>query len=325
MKILIVRTDRLGDMLLTLPMASAIKQRIPGAHITMMIREYTLPIVKMCPDVDEILTVDTAWSSFRLAKEMRTTNADVVFLPSPRTKLAFAVLFSGISKRVGTGYRWYSFCFNKKTYDHRKTAEHNEAEYNVRMLSTIGITNATTPLPKLQLSAKNEIAEPYAVLHLLTGGSSPAWNTDGFITIASWLGRAKNLPIVLTGEKKDSEFFFTVTAKMKLEGVNVHIQDQLRLEELASTLRDATCVVAGATGPGHLAAALGTPTVGLFPLATSISKERWGFRGKRVVNIAPSSPVNPECPKCAHCTCISTITIDSVKEALEKAIGRYNE
>lgn len=320
MKILIVRTDRLGDMILTLPMAAAIKQNMREAEVAMLARDYTLPIVKMSPDINEIVSIDPQWSAFRLAKEMRKTKAEIVFLPSPKTKLAFAVLLSRIPLRVGTGYRWYSFCFNKKIWDHRKTAEQNEAEYNVRMLSAIGITNTTTPLPELRFNSKSPITQPYAVLHLLTAGSSPAWTTEGFVEIAEWAA-SKNLPVVLTGEKKDSEFLFTVAEEMKLRDVNVHILNGLTLEELAATLRDAAFVLAGSTGPGHLAAAIGAPTVGLFPLATALSKERWGFRGKRVRNVEPSL-LKPECPQCKECICVPTITVESVKQAIESVIGR---
>ncbi len=308
-------------MILTLPMATAIKQAFPNAHITVMLREYTLPLVKMCPDVDETVVVDNEYSAFQLAKVMRRTNADIVFIPSPKTHLAFAALLSRIPTRVGTGYRWYSFCFNKKIFDHRKTAEHNEAEYNVRMLKAIGIASSTTPLPHLIVASPMQRPEPYAILHLLTGGSAPAWGVDEYIALAAWLTKQRELRIVLTGEKKDSEFLFTVAEKMKLAGANVHIQMQQTLEELATTLKAATLVVAGSTGPGHLAAALGTPTVGIFPLVMPLSKERWGFRGKRTENIAPERALKSECPACNDCTCISTVNGKLVQQAIERVLG----
>ncbi len=328
MRVLIVRTDRIGDMILTLPMATAIKCASPQHEVIMLARSYTEPVVALCPDVDEIVLLDgdsgkaTANnpSTFKIAAQLRRLQADAIIIPSPKPPLALAALLSGIKLRVGTGYRWYSFCFNKKIFDHRRTAEFNEAEYNVRMLSALGLPSSEYPLPVLQkdrLPSGSIGLDRYIVLHTGTGGSAPIWDKDRWYELAAAIRTVYQLPIILTGTENDAEFLFILAQRMKQAGIDVHIQTKNSLAALMKLLADATLVIAGSTGPGHLAAALGAATIGLFPLRTVLSKERWGFRGKRVVNLSPHSAPKVECPTCKDCRCIDQITIDDVITAAQ--------
>jgi ADP-heptose:LPS heptosyltransferase len=157
---------------------------------------------------------------------------------------------------------------------------------------------------------------------MFTGGSANSWAIERFKEVANWLSKEKGLEIVLTGENKHREFLLTVADQLKPLGVAVHIHTQLTLIELAGLLKQASLVVSGSTGPGHLAAALGTPTIGLFQLATALSKERWGFRGKKVINLEPLSPPRQECPACKGCDCITSITTMQVTNAAEQLLTR---
>jgi len=318
-RILILRTDRLGDMVLTLPMAAVIGKHLPEAKVIFGIRDYTRPLVECSPDVDEIAIIDPNLPASEIAKTIRAVKADALFIPSPSFRLVLAGLLSRTPIRVGTGYRWYSFLFNRKVYDHRKTAEHNEAEYNIRMLRAIGVDINDYPLPTLVIPTyNNTLFNPYAVLHVFTGGSANSWSVERFKEVAAWLYMEKGLEIVFTGENKHREFLLTVAAQLKPFGVIVHIHTQLTLIELAGVLQGASLVVSGSTGPGHLAAALGVPTIGLFQRATAFSKERWGFRGKNVINLEPSSLLRDECPACKDCDCITSILTNQVIHAAKQ-------
>lgn len=311
-------------MILTLPMASVIRKHIPDAKIIFGVREYTRPIVECCPDVDEIVTINPGSSASDIAKRIREVHADALFIPSPNFRLVLAAFLSGTPIRVGTGYRWYSFLFNRKIYDHRMTAQHNEAEYNIRMLRGIGIDSKEYPLPSLEIPKfSNIINNAYAVLHLFTGGSADSWDIRRFREVAHWLSKVKGLDIVLTGENKHREFLLTVADELKPLGIIIHIHTELTLIELAALLKQASVVVAGSTGPGHLAAALGAPTIGLFQLATPLSKERWGFRGMKVINIQPLEAPRQECPTCKECDCMTSITTDQVIHAAKQLL--YHE
>lgn len=311
-------------MVLTLPMAAIVCKYIPDAKIIFGVSDYTRPIVECCPDIDEIVTINPDSSASEIARTIREAKADALFIPSPSFRLVLAGLLSRTAIRVGTGYRWYSFLFNRKIYDHRKTAEYNEAEYNIRMLRAIGIDINQYPLSSLEIPKySSTINKPYAVLHIFTGGSANSWSIERFKEVANWLSKEKGLEIVLTGENKHREFLLRIADELKPLGVAVHIHTQLTLIELAGLLKQASLVISGSTGPGHLAAALGAPTIGLFQRATALSKERWGFRGVKVINLEPLNAPRSECPACKTCDCMASLTTDQVIHAATTLI--HNE
>ncbi|HYM19470.1 MAG TPA: glycosyltransferase family 9 protein [Candidatus Kapabacteria bacterium] len=321
-KILIVRTDKIGDMVLTLPLARAIKQVMPDANVSIMARTYTAPLVKLCPDIDKVVEYDGS-SFVHLIGQLRRVRADVVILLSPKARFAIASFLAGIPIRIGKGYRWYSVFTNKKIFEHRKNAERNEAAYNLRMLKPLGIDAEEQLLPILDKNKlpKNPInATKYIVLHTQTGGSAPIWDADKWCKLGSVLNQKFHLPVILTGIRSEGEFLFILSERMKQDGMDVHILPESDLLSLARVLSEASLVISGSTGPGHIAAALGAPTIGLFPLARALSKERWGFRGANVENLSPLDPVKAECPMCKNCECIAAITVDQVMNAGERLI-----
>ncbi len=318
-RILLIRPDKIGDLILTLPMTAVIKSSVPDAHIAFLVRNYTAPLLTIAPEVDETIIYDTELSLGKTISVLRSAQADAIFFFGSKFKLTLAAFLARIPYRIGRAYWWYSFLYNRRIHEHRRTSEYNEAEYNVRMLKSIGIESVTTPLPHLDQSNLPKVSlpdSPYIVLHLTTGGSAQAWDAEHFIKLAIWLKQELDSPIILTGTPTDLEFLLRIAERMKHSSSNVHIQINNTLLELASLLASAKLVVSGSTGPGHLAAALGAPTIGLFPGVVTLSKERWGFRGNKVVNLSPLTKPKNECPDCKDCTCINEITVAQIIEAI---------
>src|SRR3972149_8448393 len=137
-RFLIVRTDRIGDVILTLPMARALKLRRPDAHVAVLIRSYTAELARADRNVDEIIALDGGRPSWTgTIARLREAQFDVVFHTHPMARLAFIALLAGIPVRVGTGFRWYSFLFNRRVYEHRKDAARHELEYNLNLLGAV--------------------------------------------------------------------------------------------------------------------------------------------------------------------------------------------
>lgn len=321
-RILIVRTDRLGDVILTLPMATAIKTALPSAKVSFLVREYTQPIAERAVDVDAVPCMSPEMNVLQLRRLIRSANAEVICLPSPRFELALAAWLARVPLRVGTGYRWYSFLFNRRIFEHRKTAEHHEAEYNLRTLSQLGVTADMNTIANIQLEGeeiantaawlRNEFGSDsakYVVLHATSSGSAHEWPQSCFAQLAKELQSKIGLNVIFTGTEYDRE---KLTELAKATGAHLFVGKSL--PELAALVRSATGLVSNSTGPGHLAASMGAPSVGLFSLPLPLSKERWGFRGKQTINIAPE-PL-PSCPNCERCTCMERISVERVEEAL---------
>ena len=327
---LIVRTDRLGDVVLTLPMACAIKTALPQALVKFLVRSYTAPIVECAPDIDEILVAEEDSSFLDLLRRFRTSRADIAFFPSPRFRLALVAFLSRIPIRVGTGYRWYSFLFNRRIYEHRRTVEHHEAEYNLRMLAKLGVTPEPDELPRIQLPSEERMKvgewlrlnlgapdSKFVVLHVSMGGSSHPWPRQNFVEIGRKIVRRYGVTIILTGLRQELAVLEEVA--LGIGNGSAKIFAGHRLAELAALLDRAELVIAASTGPGHLAAALGTRTIGLFPLPKALSKERWGFRGPAVTNLS-ATPL-AECPNCSNCTCMERLDVETVWKEVNAELG----
>lgn len=337
MRILIVRPDKLGDLVATLPMATAIKHQMPDAHVMFMVREYTADLLKIAPDVDEVILFDPKAHYRDKIKLFKSIRTDVVFFPVPKLDLAFYAKLAFMPRRVGSvgsGYRFYSMLYNKRIFEHRKHGRRHESEYNVRMLDAIGLRTDEVPLPRLRLSDEQRSAAnehlltlfgkqipEYAVVHPGTGGSSWEWPTERFELLGKWVAQRLGLPIILTGLYSERELLFSLAGVMKDLGCDVRVFVDRPLLELAGVLSQASLVVANSTGPGHLAAALGAPTIGLFPKARALSKVRWGFRGPLVANIEPEIVPRSTCPDCKDCVCMRYIGIDEVTQAAERLVS----
>src|SRR5690606_8419418 len=123
--ILIVRTDRIGDLILTLPLAGLIKQKYPNAKVSFLVQDYTKNIVADHPHIDEVIVLKQNDGKISLSENLKVIKSkkfDTCIVVHPSFIIAAIMFISGIKNRIGTGYRWYSFLFNKKVYEHRKDA-----------------------------------------------------------------------------------------------------------------------------------------------------------------------------------------------------------
>jgi heptosyltransferase-3 len=327
--ILIVRTDRIGDVVLSLPMIAVLRRRFPSARVSMLLREYTRELAEG-QGLDRILLYDRGGVPkpfFRMLRELRAQRFDLVIVSYPTFRLTSLIFASGIPLRVGTGYRWYSMLFNKRVYEHRKTAEKHELEYNLSLLSALGVEAEENVVPVLSLAENHHAAaqqvldewqigaaEQIVVLHPGSGGSARDWSPEKFGQLARRL-HADGYTVVVTGGPGEK----TLVQRVALAaGGNLRqLVGRLSLRELAAFLRRAELVVANSTGPLHLAAAVGTPVVGLYPPILACSPKRWGpYTDKRAILV----PDPEQCPRCkgGACQgndCMETITVAQVLEA----------
>lgn len=338
-RILIVRTDRIGDVILTLPMARVLKQHFPQSSVSMLIREYTAELVREDPNVDEILYDDrsgnqvSVWNLVRLLREKKF---DVVFHTHPRVRLAVITWLAGIPVRVGTGYRWYSFLFNRRVYEHRKTAQLHELEYNLNLLKAVGcplgdqdsvpslkVRDADTERVTRMLRNKGVATyEKIVILHPGSGGSARDWSVENFALLGKRISGMPDVKVVVTGGAGEADL---VKRVQTISGPSsVALCNELNLGEYAALAKMASVFVANSTGTIHIAAAVGTPVIGLYPQLVPLSAARWGPYTERNVIFSPKGK-SPECTLCTgekgtECDCMNSIPVDDVFEAVSRIV-----
>ncbi len=319
-------------------MAEVIKRDFPQAHVAMLIRRYTSELVEDNPFVDSILYYDedngVLTPFFELIQKVREQNFDVVIHTQPRPRLGFLTKLAQIPIRIGTGYRWYSFLFNRKVYDHRKDSKHHELEYNLRLLVPLGIAvdglriEPTLSIKQDILNSISNMLEKHGIgveqklviLHPGSGGSARDWSAQKFGDLAHRLGNISSVRVVITG-KKDEEHL--VNEIVSIAGSKViPMIDIGGLREFAALSKSASLFVANSTGPIHIAAAVGTPVIGLYPQLTSQNEVRWGpYTKNKTVFTPKNKPVDCnvcQLQKTKICECMETISVEDVFQAALK-------
>ena len=328
--VLIIRTDRIGDVVLTLPMIPVLREGIHGIKVSMLLRSYTSALVEGFTGLDQIIAYDTSGvqkSFLALLGELRAHRFDLVVVSHPTLRIALLTALAGIPVRVGSGYRWYSFLFNKRIFEHRKTAEKHEAEYNISLLQAVGLRVSSVPRIELALpsSAHESVAEElrrlgigaseiFIVLHPGSGGSARDWSAENFGSLAKLLA-FDGFKVVVTGSAAEQDLVNQVLTVAG--GAAVGSVGQMPLKVLAAFIRRSQLFVSNSTGPLHIAAAVGTPVIAFYPPIRECSPRRWGPLTEQKVVFSADNTLCPRCTggPCQGNECMDQITVTEVLEA----------
>jgi len=292
-RILLSRTDAIGDLILTLPVARSIKEAYPDYHITMLVSEYTEPLLEGEEYIDGVMTIPGRelgnYVEVReLSDLLKAGDFETVVFFYPRFSLALAARMARISRRIGTGYRSYSLLLNERVKLHRKDSGKHELDLNYDLVESAfpGLTRHEPHLAVLEqetCSAQALLAthgvdldEPYVIVHPFSHGSSPNWSLENFLSLVRELASA-GVTVLITGSHQERRRFGSFFTGSPSGVVNVAGETDLR--QLKGLIKTAAMVVTSSTGPIHIATAVGTFAVGIYPPVAALSPVRWGPRG----------------------------------------------
>jgi len=328
-RFLIVRTDRLGDVLLTTPAARALKRRFPESHVAWLVRPYTAPLLEKNPDVDQVL-LDRAQPARRLSEELRQNHFDAAIVAYPRWRTAWALWRAGIPERIGPASKPYSFFFNRRLWQHRSKGLRHEADYNLELLSPLGVAFERFPTRlaladdekararKFLESMRINFQKPLVALHPGSGGSAPRWPLASFIELGDRLQEAGMAVVVTGGPGEDYQYL--MIDQMRRIPVFV-AAGSVGVRELAAIFSQANLVVSNSTGPLHLAVAAGVPTVSVYSSTAACHPRRWGpypayvlGEPAHAVALAPSGET-PEAD-------LAAVTVETVMDLCLARLGK---
>lgn len=335
-KFLIIRTDRIGDVILTTPIASAIKQFVSDAHVTLLCRQETAIIGERNSDIDNVVTIDEKGknkSFFRLARDLRTENYDCAIIVHPTFQLAFLAVAAKIPVRIGTGYRFYSHLFTNRRYEHRKESVKHEVEYNLGLLEEINISQSK-PEFKFEIkesdkeAANNTLKElglqkddRYCVVHPGSGGSAMDWPLKFYSIACDLISSEFDIPVLVSWGKTENDLAKKLVMQSKKNVIA--LPGILSLPELAALLEKAEFLLAPSTGILHLGHIVGTEVIGLYPPIPHESPVRWGPFGKEDNMLVPDKKKCSECNggNCRKISCLELITPALVLNSAKKILN----
>ena len=336
--IVIFRTDRIGEVLLSTVAVDAVKYRYPQARVTFVTSEYSRGIVDGRDDIDEVLTAGTmekgGWfkKAVRLSALLEKKRFDVSLVLNPHKILHLACFLAGIPRRLGYDRKW-GFFLNEKIPDQRERGEKHEIEYTMDLLRLLGI-EGKAPAPRLQvnseagkvieklLSAKGIAADmPLICVH--PGSSNPAkvWPHERYAELIRRLKEEAGCDVAVLGGKEETGLTGKILTEAGTDALD--FAGMLDLKELAALIKRSELFIGNDTGTMHMAAALDVPVIAIFGRnIPGVSPARWRPWGDKHV-------VFHEDPGCDPCydtacpydyKCLRAITVEAVFNAAKKIV-----
>lgn len=331
MRVLVSRTDRIGDVVLTLPLCALLTKKL-GAEVIALSQEYCRPVFEASPYVAQVLEWDGVEKRGRAQRDLLAhCHADVVLHVYPRMAIANAALAARIPLRIGTSHRWYHWATcNELEHYSRKRSDLHEAQLNVRLArrllgdvvpSVDSLAGLTTLQPRVPLPADVErLIDPWmttVVLHPGSGGSGREWPLDRWHDLA-WSLDGESFQLLISGSQTERLALEPWLATLPPNVVDV--MGRLDLAELIALLARVDGIVAASTGPLHLAAALGRRALGLYPPTPPMHAGRWAPLGPRAEHISAPRPCHAHAasgtPPELGCQCMRGISVGDVKARL---------
>lgn len=329
-RILIINLAFIGDVLLSTPVARALRQTYPGAVIDMLVIPLAAPIARGNPYIDGVLEYDKrgkhkkARELWGLVRQLRCRRYDLAVSTNFALRGAVLAWMSGIRYRAGYAAQHAGWFLTHTASRHRPVVRH-EAENHLDVLKPLGIFTDDTSLAfkvdpvdvmSLQNKVKRDMAKPLAVICPVGSYRQKSWTTAG---VAEFIGAiAPSAECFLIGARSDAAELAEINAAAgDLAGM---LPGTLTLGELAAFLAEAKFLLTVDTGPLHIANAVGTPVIALFGPTDPV---KWGPRGPRDIVFEKSVECRPCWGRtgCDDNRCLNTLESGDVIAAARRLLG----
>ena len=335
-RILLLRLERIGDLLMAAPAIADVRANAPDAEIDLVVGSWNAALARALPGITRVETVDAAWLAregtalavpalLRLARGWRERRYDLAvnFEPDIRSNLMIALAGARRTAgfRSGGGGPLLDLAAD---YDVRAHTSDN-ARRLVSLLFGRQAGPAAARLLHIPADAdahaarRLPAARPLVGFHASGGRAIKQWEPERFAEVAARLIAERGATVVLTGSAGDRPIVDAVKQRLPANAV-IDLSGDADLLALAAAIARLDLFITGDTGPMHVAAAVGTPIVAVFGPS---DPARYAPRGTydRVVRVdLPCSPCNRIRLPPARCTghtpdCLALVSAGRVYDA----------
>ncbi len=339
-RLLAVRLDAMGDVLMTTPALHAAKAACPERHITLLTSSGGADAARLAPDVDDVIVYDAPWVKAtetradagldrRMIRRLAAGRFDaaVIFTVYSQNPLPAAMLcyLADIPRRLAhcreNPYQLLTDWIPEREPDR---GVRHEVERQLDLVAAVG-WRATDRRMRIAVpdAAATRVAERLAALGLDThtswavlhpGASAPSrrYPSERFGAVVRTLASEHGWRFVLTGSRDEIPLIERVRAAAPARTFS--LGGELSLAELAALIRCAPLLISNNTGPVHIAAAVGTPVVDLYAL-TNPQHTPWLVPSRVLFRDVPCAPCyRSVCPE-RHNLCLTGVTPQQIVEA----------
>ncbi|MBM4045677.1 MAG: glycosyltransferase family 9 protein [Planctomycetes bacterium] len=355
-RLLVVRLDEIGDVVMTTPFLRELRRNLPKAWITVIVKPSVWNLMELCPHVDEVLTYD--WSThgrlWQVRRHWRASRLiwgrlwrrrfDLAIVPrwdADRYHGAFLAYFAGVPWRVGyaergPGRKPGPYGGSDALFTHLVPGSNlkHEVEHNLDIIRFMGGMVEEQRLELWVGQDDEAFAETVLAQYAVRPGESviglgpssgnsylKQWPLSNFIDLALWLRTEYGHRILVIGAVGEEALGWEIQRTLGSSAINVVGKTTLR--QMAALLKRCCLYVGNDAGPMHVAAAMGTPVLALFGPSCHHRFRPWGDE-HRVMWPAPACGpcvTAQHVSRCSRCNfdqpqCMIAITVEQVKEAV---------
>ena len=354
-KILIRCPNWIGDVMLSIPSISAVREAFPSAHISTLIKSNLSPLLEGNPDINEIIPFNPDLMSIperlKFYRSFKEKNFNLAILMTNSFESALSVFLAGIKNRVGFNKDMRGiFLTEKIPMPSRKSPRMHQAEYYLTLIEGISIDSklgVPTRVGRQNLKLKTYMSIPEDIQmgvnkfwlekgltkrHYIIGmnigasyGYAKRWMPERFTELADMIyseAEASNysVEVVLFGGNDDLNIEREIKGRMKHKALS--IVGKATLKSLAAWIKRCHLFITNDSGPMHIAAAVGTPIVAIFgstdPSETSPLCSNYTIVRKSV----DCSPCwKRKCP--TDHRCMELIEVSDVMDAVKEMLGSH--
>jgi len=292
MRVLFVRLSSFGDVVFALPAAKALKAALPAAHLAWAVEGPLAPLLEGAAYVDEILVANTrVWRTAILEKKTREEisdflrrgrglGADLVVDAQGLFKSAFITAAIPARRKVGFGFRtsteWINCLFTNERVDVDRAAHPHVVDQMLALAEHVTGKTGFERVPDVRHLVEREDpvvddwlqrigSRPFAVLQAFSSKVNKEWGADDVVAFAERLSRDGIQPVLRWGPGEESRAAELIAlSKKSSSSPSILLAPPTTPASSARLAARAALFVGADTGPTHLAAAAGVPTLALF-------------------------------------------------------------
>jgi heptosyltransferase-1 len=326
-KILIVRLGAIGDIVHTVPVAAALRRAHPDATIDWLVERRHRAVVALFPVTDRVIPIEPAgpWlATVQVVRDLRAARYDAVLDAQGLLKSAVLARLAGGARTIGFARPWLREPVSARFYTEvvDATGTVHVVERNLRLLRAFGLDDPRieTPLRALDATVADDVVAAegarYGIVNPGAGWPNKQWPPERWGQVVAEIQRRHGFPwIVVWGPGEEG---LARAVEEASAGVAM-MAPPTTVEDLVALIERATIVLAGDTGPLHLAAAAGTPVVGVFGPTDPARNGPWSE-----ADVSLSRFASCQCHHKRRCSaarwCLESVSVEEMVDAVERRL-----
>ncbi|MEA2119180.1 glycosyltransferase family 9 protein [Halovibrio sp. HP20-50] len=334
-KLLVVRNDKIGDFMLAWPALACLKKASPTPHVTVLVPSYTALLAKACPWVDDVI-IDPSSQANKAAqqgllRQVKQAKFDALLTLFSTPRIGWLGVRAGIPLRVAPATKWCQIFYNVRVRQRRSQSAKPEYRYNVdlacKLVERLSLKLSSLPSPPFwplsdtqQYTQRQTLirdpSEHVMVVHPGSGGSAVNLLISQYATLITQISQ-HNLPLrwlISAGPSEQSRAQALIDQLAENGVMADHFPASTGVDAFALKLAGADMLIAGSTGPLHIAGCLNLATAGFYPGKRSATPLRWQTCNSAEKRLAFSPPGSADQQD------MSAIDIDAAAQEIVKAL-----